>query len=91
MITGEVHPMYTELMAHSYFDEKNWSREQRYTFEQTVLRSYKDVDGRYVIPLIFNEKVKHLSNSDNLAKGFWVFRVILGYPRERVFMSWVMI
>ena len=69
-VVGDSHPRYDDLYFHTYLDEKNWSLEQRYTFEQCVKKAYKDKDGRYVIPMVFNSRIKDLSNSKHLAKHF---------------------
>ena len=69
-VVGASHPKYDDLLFHSYLDDKNWSLEQRYTFQQCVKKAYKDGEGRYVIPMVFNSKLKDLSNSPHLAKHF---------------------
>ena len=61
---------FMDLENHSFLDKKGWSREQRYTFQKCVRGAHKTSDGRYVIPIIFNEKIKKLSNSKYLAESF---------------------
>ena len=57
-VTGVNHPDFNDLLQHSYLDKKTWTREQIFTFSESVKGSFKDTDGRYVIPLIFNSKIK---------------------------------
>ena len=64
------HDDYIDLENHTYLDKKGWSREQKYTFQKCVRQAYKTSDGRYCIPIIFNEKIKKLSNSKHLAHIF---------------------
>lgn len=64
------HPDYDDLIHHSYLDKKGWTLEQKFTFNQCMKGAYKDIDGRYVIPMVFNNKITRLSNSTHLAKHF---------------------
>ena len=61
-VVNETHEDFMGLLDHSYLDPKGWSLEQRYTFAQLVKGAYKSDDNRYVIPLVFNSKIKKLSN-----------------------------
>ena len=69
-IVQKPHPRYDDLLYHSYLDKKGWSIEQRHTFQECIKKAYKDKEGRYVIPLVFNKKIEKLSNSKHLAKHF---------------------
>ena len=64
------HDDFIDLENHTYLDKKGWSREQKFTFQNCIRQAHKTSDGRYCIPIIFNEKIKKLSNSKHLAHVF---------------------
>ena len=53
----------SDLLQHSYLDQKGWSVEQRYTFSQMVSKAIKE-EGRWSIPMITNSKIKLLANPE---------------------------
>ena len=64
-ISDSPHVAYQDLLEHSLLDVKGWSMAQRYAFRKMVEGARKE-NGRYVIPMVMNNKIKIFSKKENV-------------------------